>query len=104
LQSYHGAGNLIACNLGSEQYHPVIRRGLRYANGVVQGHDGLIYLSDFVAGTVSAYKFLSNGAFVLVDIIDLKMPIDNLYIDSEGRIWAPGVHSMSKSLATLRNI
>jgi hypothetical protein len=58
---------------------------------VVRGHDGLIYLSEFVAGTVSAYKFLTNGAFVLVDTIDLKMPIDNLYIDSEGSIWAPGV-------------
>ncbi|KAL3485070.1 hypothetical protein BJX62DRAFT_243329 [Aspergillus germanicus] len=69
LQSYYGAGNLIACNLGSEQCHPVIPRGLRYANGVVQGHDGLIYLSEFVAGTVSAYKFLTNGAFVLVDTI-----------------------------------
>ncbi|KAL2858623.1 calcium-dependent phosphotriesterase [Aspergillus pseudoustus] len=91
LQSYYGSGNLIACDLGPGNCHPVIAHGLRYANGVVQGHDGLIYISEFITGTISAYRFSSEGVIVFVDTINLRMPIDNLYIDSAGSVWAPGV-------------
>ncbi|KAF4219404.1 hypothetical protein CNMCM5878_003323 [Aspergillus fumigatiaffinis] len=101
LQSFYGSGNLIACDLGSGECHPVIQHGLRYANGVVQGHDGLIYISEFIAGRISAYKVLSNGAFIRVDTIDLKMPIDNLYIDTDGSLWAPGVPKVQPLLRTV---
>jgi hypothetical protein len=68
---------------------------------VVQGHDGLIYISEFIAGRISAYKVLSNGAFIRVDTIDLKMPIDNLYIDTDGSLWAPGVPKVQPLLRTV---
>jgi hypothetical protein len=91
LQSYYGCGSLISCNITSEHCHPVVPRGLRFANGVVQGHDGLIYVSQFFTGMITAYKLLGNGTVVLVDTMDLRTPIDNLSIDTEGTIFAAGV-------------
>lgn len=52
---------------------------------------------------IAAYKFLSNGTVVLVDTMDLRTPIDNLSIDTEGTIFPAGVPkalSLFKALAT----
>lgn len=67
---------------------------LQFANGVVRGHDGLIYVPFSAATFISVYRATQDGPLEEVARIDVGMPVDNLSVDSSGNLWAAGIPRM----------
>jgi hypothetical protein len=61
--------------------------GLKLPNGLVVGHDGLIYVPSSVDGSVKIFNLSENHILVEVNKIKVPMPIDNLSVDKRGDIY-----------------
>lgn len=97
-----GTGNVVSCGIETGECHIAASRGFSFPNGVVQGHDGLLYVSHFITGKITVHELRSNDSLIQVDEIKLGMPLDNLSIDEQGTIFVPGFPDISavfKSLA-----
>lgn len=66
------------------------------ANGLARGADGLIYVPDTLAGTISVYSINrpspspSSVNFTLIGTVPVGMPLDNLALDKNGDLWVAG--------------
>lgn len=60
----------------------------RMPNGLVQGHDGLIYVPSSMTGAIQVYRARQGGELSKVANITIPYAIDNLSVDANGDIWA----------------
>lgn len=81
-----------------------------FPNGLARGKDGLFYMSDSGTGKISVFTLSKSdtkqGILTQIDSVDLKIPIDNLSVDSDGTIWAacfPKVVDMMIAMVTGTN-
>lgn len=88
-----GGGNLVHCR-SDHMCAPGTSNWLPFANGLVRGHDGLIYVPFSAATFIAVYRILQDGALEEVARIDVGMPVDNLSVDSSGAIWVAGIPRM----------
>ncbi|KAF6845312.1 serum paraoxonase arylesterase [Colletotrichum musicola] len=61
----------------------------RMPNGLVQGHDGLLYVPSSMTGAIQVYR-TRQGTGELSKVANVSIPyaIDNLSVDANGDIWA----------------
>jgi arylesterase/paraoxonase len=70
---------------------PATSNSLPFANGLVRGHDGLIYVPFSAATYIGVYRISPAGSLEEITRIPVGMGLDNLSVDSSGNIWAAGV-------------
>jgi SpoU rRNA methylase family enzyme len=85
-----GGGNVVYCRT-DQTCSPATSNSLPFANGLVRGHDGLIYVPFSAATYIGVYRISSAGSLEEVTRIPVGMGLDNLSVDSSGNIWAAGV-------------
>ncbi|ORY58393.1 uncharacterized protein BCR38DRAFT_377014 [Pseudomassariella vexata] len=62
--------------------------GLKYPNGLVKGHDGLIYVPSASIGGIDVFEPLPDHGLKKIDHIDVDYSLDNLNVDASGDIYA----------------
>lgn len=98
-----GTGNIATCEIESGECRIAASRGFSFPNGVLQGDDGLFYVSHFITGKVTVHEIRLDNSLHQVDEIELGMPLDNLSIDEEGTIFVPGFPDISAVFKSLAN-
>lgn len=58
--------------------------GLQYPNGLVKGHDGLIYVPSSFVGGIDVFRHIRKQGFEKVYHIDTDYSLDNIYVDKNG--------------------
>ncbi|RDW74115.1 hypothetical protein BP5796_07557 [Coleophoma crateriformis] len=88
-----------ASNSGPRKCNIVSSGGFYFPNGIVLGHDGLIYVAHSAAGKVSVHKPKpSTPGLEKVAEIPLKVTLDNLSVDTNGDIFAAAMPHVFKTL------
>ncbi|KAL1599815.1 hypothetical protein SLS60_007620 [Paraconiothyrium brasiliense] len=97
LDDYIGGGGVTYCSSTSTCFPVTPPRTFKMPNGLARGADELIYVPATISGTISVYSlkpFDDNTeippTFILLDTINVGMPVDNLALDGNGDLWIPG--------------
>ena len=88
-----GGGSVIYCR-ADRSCTLATPNSLSFPNGLVRGHDGLIYVPFSAATYIGVYRLTEDGALKEITRIEIGMPLDNLSVDSSGDIWAAGIPRM----------
>ncbi|MCJ1391928.1 hypothetical protein MMC18_004795 [Xylographa bjoerkii] len=96
-----GGGSVGYCH--STGCHLIQPSGFRYPNGLVRGHDGLIYVPDSMTGKIHVFVLTRDKIFEEVDTIQLPYGIDNLSVDEDGDIFAATFPVSWKFLQSLKD-
>lgn len=91
---------MVHCNT-SGTCTPVTHNSLKFANGLVRGHDGLLYVPQAALPYISVYRLKESGLLEEVDRIVLGMPVDNLSVDAHGIIWAAGMTKVAETMGAV---
>ena len=85
-----GGGYVTYCS-PTGNCHRASRGTIKFANGLVRGVDGLIYVPSSVDGKVRIFRLdRTTNMLIHLNTIELRMPLDNLAVDANGDIWVPG--------------
>lgn len=100
-----GTGDVTYCTFDpATQTAPACHRvvtGLRFPNGLVRDHDGLVYVPSSFTGGVLVYSIdaAHNHELTPIGAVDLPYAIDNLAVDAAGHVWAPVFPKLLENLA-----
>lgn len=72
--------------------------GLVYPNGIVRGHDGLIYTPSALTGEVQVFSLDEQRRLVEVGSFKVPIPVDNLSVNKQGHLLAAGFPQVYKLL------
>jgi len=89
LAMIKGGGSVAYCD-SNDHCHIANNHKFFFANGVVKGHDGLIYVAQTTAGKIFVYSLQEDHTLVKIDEINIGMGIDNLSVDTDGDIFVAG--------------
>lgn len=84
LSPFLGTGDVTFCDKAS--CRPVAG-GLQFPNGLVHGHDGLVYVPNSMIGTISIFRRSDDNGLDKVDEIPVGYSIDNLSVDGDGQVY-----------------
>ncbi|KAF8895726.1 hypothetical protein CPB84DRAFT_1710412, partial [Gymnopilus junonius] len=59
-------------------------------NGIAKAPNGTFYVANCIFGGLSVLESQADNTLVLKDIIPTDRPMDNVFVDSEGFVWAAG--------------
>lgn len=77
--------------------------GLTQPNGIVRGHDGFIYTPSSITGEVKVLSLDEHQNLVEVGSFKVPVPVDNLSVDKNGHILAPGFPQVYKLLESAKD-
>jgi hypothetical protein len=70
---------------------------LKFPNGLTRGLDGLFYVPSAIDGKIRVLALQPDNTLLLVDIITVGMPLDNISPDAHGDIYAAGFPNLYQS-------
>ncbi|KAH6888390.1 hypothetical protein B0T10DRAFT_488086 [Thelonectria olida] len=85
LSPFLGTGDVTFCD--KEHGCKSVAGGLKFPNGLVHGHDGLVYVPNSMIGTISVFRRLENNDIEKVEEIPVGYSIDNLSVDQNGDVY-----------------
>jgi hypothetical protein len=95
-----GGGNVVHCQT-DQTCSPATSNSLPFANGLIRGHDGLIYVPFTAATFIGVYRIEPDGSLEEITRISVGMSVDNLSVDSLGDIWAAGIPRMLELIGAI---
>ena len=102
LEFLWGGGSIAVCS--SSDCRTGAASGFMMPNGLIRGHDGLIYVPSSARDDLKVLK-LEPSSFKLTERarIALGMPVDNLNVDANGNVWATGIPKALKFVKALKD-
>ncbi|RDW67650.1 hypothetical protein BP6252_09046 [Coleophoma cylindrospora] len=102
LEFLLGTGSIGYCSPPASNTDPrkcdIVSSGdFYFPNGIVLGHDGLIYVAHSATGKVSVHKPSTSGLEKVAEI-PLKVTLDNLSVDANGDVFAAAMPHIFKTL------
>ncbi|KAG4440936.1 hypothetical protein IFR05_003565 [Cadophora sp. M221] len=95
LDPHIGGGNVAYCHRNRCK---VSSSGikLKFPNGLVRGHEGLIYVPSTIDGSISVFTLTADHNLQQVNTIQTGLPLDNLSVDKNGDIFAAAIPQLYK--------
>ena len=96
-------GSITYCD-ASFKCREVKKDGMAFPNGLVRGHDGLIYVPSSAGETALVLRFHpKNGSMTEVAQLKLGYPVDNFVVDQLGDIYAAALPKAYISIGHFKN-
>ncbi|RMZ70047.1 serum paraoxonase arylesterase [Pyrenophora seminiperda CCB06] len=70
---------------------------LKFPNGLTRNSDGLFYVPSAIDGKIRVFALQPDKKLLLIDTIDVGMPLDNISPDVNGDIYAAGFPNLYQS-------
>ncbi|RDL32038.1 uncharacterized protein BP5553_09440 [Venustampulla echinocandica] len=86
LEMFTGGGNVGYCD--RNRCNIAYSSGFNFANGLVRGRDGLIYVPSTVGRDIQVFSLSQDHLLQKVHTIKGILPTDNLAVDGKGDIYA----------------
>jgi hypothetical protein len=96
LDPFIGGGSIGYCD--KDDCKIIRNTGLVFPNGLVRGHDGLIYTPSTINGEVKVSSLDEHQSLTDVGSFKVPIPVDNLSVDKHGHMLAAGFPQVYKLL------
>ncbi|KAG4420528.1 hypothetical protein IFR04_006348 [Cadophora malorum] len=95
LDPFIGGGNVAYCHRNRCK---IASSGInfKFPNGLVRGHEGLIYVPTTIDGSISVFTLTADHNLQQVNKIETGFPLDNLSVDKNGDIFAAAIPQVYK--------